>query len=180
VAFTFPDVVIFSQSPTEMHLDASGRLHNSEGAAVLFEDGFGVWAIHGVRLPRWIIEEPQKITVGKIKSEHNAEIRRVMIERYGEAKYLLDSGAREIHRDDFGILYRQEMEGDEPLVMVKVVNATPEPDGTFKDYFLRVAPDLRPLLAGNKLGEPQAMTAHNAVASTFGKRGEEYAPCVET
>jgi hypothetical protein len=64
--------------------------------------------------------------------------------------------------------------------MVKVVNSTPEPDGSFKDYFLRVHPELRPLLSNNRMGEPQALTAHNAVASTFGKRGGEYAPCVET
>lgn len=146
---------------------------------ILFEDGFGVWSVHGVRLPKWIIEEPAGITTQAIESERNAEIRRVMIDKYGQAKYLVDSSAVEIHRDDFGILYRKEIQDDEPLLMVKVVNSTPEPDGSFKDYFIRVQPELRPMLA-DKLGEPQEMTAHNAVASTFGKRGEEYAPCLET
>ena len=63
---------------------------------------------------------------------------------------------------------------DEPLVMVKVMNSTPEPDGSFKPYFLRVHPELRPLLQDNQVGEPQYMSGRNAVASTFGLRGEEY------
>jgi hypothetical protein len=63
--------------------------------------------------------------------------------------------------------------------MVKVRNSTPEPDGSVKDYFLRVHPQLRPMIDGG-LGDPQPMTARNAVASTFGLRGEEYHPTVET
>ena len=97
-----------------------------------------------------------------------------MIERMGQGKYLMQSGAKELHRDDFGVLYLKEIPDDEPLLMVKVVNSTPEPDGSFKDYFLRVHPRLRPLLANNQMGEPQPMTARNAVASTFGLRGEDY------
>lgn len=103
-----------------------------------------------------------------------------MIERYGQAKFLMDSGAMEIHRDDFGVLYRKDVADDEPIVMVKVCNSTPEPDGSYKDYFLRVNPELRPLGLDNTMGEPQPLTAHNAVASTFGLRGDEYAPEVET
>lgn len=50
--------------------------------------------------------------------------------------------------------------------MVKVVNSTPEPDGSYKDYFLRVPPTIT--------------TAHEAVAWTFGKTAETYAPAIET
>ena len=96
--------------------------------------------------------------------------------------------------------------------MVRVLNSTPEPDGTlttaqarevfgnavidracsmaklngsagqarWKEYFLRVHPELRPMTADGKTGEPQALTAHNAVASTFGLRGDDYWPTIET
>lgn len=40
--------------------------------------------------------------------------------------------------------------------------------------------ELRPLLPDGELGEPQAMTALNAVASTYGMRGEDYNLAVET
>jgi len=45
-----------------------------------------------------------------------------------------------------GELYFAEVPGDEPLVMVKVMNSTLEPDGSPKPYFLRVHPQCRLLL----------------------------------
>ena len=50
--------------------------------------------------------------------------------------------------------------------MAKVVNATPEPDGSFKDYFLRVPPAME--------------RARQAVAWTFRMQEMEYNPCVQT
>jgi len=169
-----PDFCMISDRPEILLVDDQNRPHCDTGPFCRWRDGFSLYSVHGVRVPAWVIETPGKITVKKIESESNAEVRRIMIDKFGQSKYLLASGAVEIHRDDFGILYRKEIPDDEPLVMVKVVNSTAEPDGSFKDYFLRVNPGLRPLLAENKMGEPQAMTAHNAVASTFGKRGEDY------
>ena len=64
--------------------------------------------------------------------------------------------------------------------MVEVVNHTPEPDGSHKHHFLRVDPQLRPLLSEGELGPPQPLTARNAVASAFGLTGAEYDPDVET
>ena len=80
----------------------------------------------------------------------------------------------------FGTLWWRELDRDEPIVMVEVVNQTPEPDGSFKHYFLRVDPRLRPLLADGSFGRAQFLTARNAVASTFGLQGEQYAPELET
>ena len=57
------------------------------------------------------------------------------------------------------------------FLMVKVVNSTPEPDGSFKDYFIRVPP---------AFGDGQH-TARSAVAWTFEESDEaDYAPLVET
>jgi len=90
----------------------------------------------------------------------------MMLERYGIQRFLFDSGAKEIHRDDFGILYRKDSRQDEPLVMVKVVNATPEPDGSYRDYFLRVPPTMK--------------RARQAVAWTFAKAENDYSPTLQT
>ena len=60
---------------------------------------------------------------------------------YGQERFLTETNTVEVHRDDFGILYKKEFENDEPLMMVKVVNSTPEPDGSFKDYYIRVDPN---------------------------------------
>ena len=50
--------------------------------------------------------------------------------------------------------------------MVEVVNSTPEPDGSWKTYFLRVPPQMR--------------SCQEAVAWTFNCSPDEYAVAVET
>ena len=50
--------------------------------------------------------------------------------------------------------------------MVQVTNSTPEPDGSFKDYWLRVPPDTE--------------RAKQAVAWTFGKTEADYDVALQT
>jgi hypothetical protein len=84
-------------------------------------------------------------------------------------------------------------EGLPALVMVHVKNSTEEPadptGGTVqtdpppprvrKDYVLAVHPQLCPIFEGG-FGKAQKLTCHNAVASTFGLRGDQYRPEAET
>jgi hypothetical protein len=176
----FRGAVILTERPVWLARDDRNRLHCEDRAAIEYSDGWGVHAWHGVRVPRDIIMEPEKITPARIDKEPNAEIRRVMVERFGADRYLTESGATVIHSDEFGELVRKDIPNDEPIVMVRLTNSTEEPDGTRKKYMLRVHPELRPLLEDGQLGEVQAPTARNAVASTFGLRGDEYAPLIET
>ena len=64
--------------------------------------------------------------------------------------------------------------------MVEVENRSPEADGSYRHFLLRVDPDLRPLRANGTFGAPQAPSARNGIASTFGLNGAEYAPDIET
>jgi hypothetical protein len=91
---------------------------------------------------------PDTITAAQVDHEANAEVRRVMVERMGEARYLEQSGAALADEGllpdgTWGWLYRREFPDDEPLCMVKVVNATVERDGTRKEYWLGVPADCR-------------------------------------
>jgi hypothetical protein len=54
----------------------------------------------------------------------------------------------------------------EPLTYLKVLNSTPEVDGTQKEYFLCVPPTMK--------------QCKQAVAWTFGLDAEDYNPCQET
>jgi len=169
-----------------LELDERGRLHSLTGPAVMYPDGWAIYAVHGVRVPREVVEEPHTLTVQRIRDESNVEVRRVMMERFGLERYLHESGARvidEIHGDAVEIaegwdglpvpvglrgarLIRADVPDDEPLVMVALKNSTPEPDGTIKEYLLRVPPDVR--------------TVREAVAWTFDVPTSEYTPLVET
>lgn len=142
------------------------RLHSADGPVIKFADGFAEYAWQGVFVPRHVIESPEQITVEEIDKSLNVEVRRVLIERFGLAKYMLASGAKLVHEDLYGSLYRKELPGDEPLFMVKVINKTAEPDGTFKEYFLRVPPTMA--------------TAKQAVAWTFGFNEKDYDPKIQS
>lgn len=89
-----------------------------------------------------------------------------MLEHYGYDRYLTESGAEPINKDETGILWRIALAGDEDVVMVEVVNSTPEPDGTSRTYWLRVPPGTR--------------TAKAGVAWTFGLDPGEYEPLKQT
>jgi hypothetical protein len=155
-----------SDFPELMVTDDNGRLHNSEGPAIRWPDGWSCYYWRNTPIPPWMIEEKERITVEAINSMENIEIRRVMLEIYGTGKYIIDSGTKEVQRDEYGVLYWQEMPDDEPLRMVRVTNSTAEPDGAFRDYWLRVPPGIR--------------TAREAVAWTFNLDEDEYAPTIET
>lgn len=121
------DFWVCCDRPLVCHHDATFRQSCSDGPQMEWKDGFRTWFIDGVRVNRQIVMSPETITVKQIEEERNAEVRRVMMRRYGWDRFLRDSGATLIHEDEFGKLWRKEVPDDEPLVMVEVINSTPEP-----------------------------------------------------
>jgi hypothetical protein len=161
----FEDICFACDNPVALNVDQRLRLHHDQKMAICFESGWGGWALRGVMVPESVIQN--EFGAVDIDQQANAEIRSVMIERFGLAKYILESGAQEIHRDKFGVLYSKLLAGArEPVVMVQVTNKTPEPDGSFRTYFLRVPPDIR--------------TAKEAIAWTFGLEEDQYSPGEES
>ncbi len=141
-------------------------LHSDNGPALLCADGFRRYLVHGVEVPSFVVEDPESITLATIDGEVNVEVRRIMLEKYGVSRFLMDSGAEIVDEDRFGTLYRRELPGDDPIVMVKLKNSTPEPDGSARTYFLRVPPETR--------------SAREAVAWSFRLEEHDYDPVVET
>jgi hypothetical protein len=163
----FDKVCLVSERPTAMHLDHRGRLHAQLEPALRFADGYELHSWHGVTCDKDLIEHPERLTPSDIENESNSEIKRVMMEMFGFERYLTSSFGSLIHQDECGILYSRPLGGrDEPLTMVRVKNSTPEPDGTYKEYFLRVPPTIK--------------TAREAVAWTFEMDENEYKPKFES
>jgi hypothetical protein len=90
--------VILTERPNRLHRDSSNRLHSSDGLAIGYPDGWGIYAWHGIRVPERVIMRPQEITCQEIMAEQNAEVRRVMIERYGFDRFIVDSKAKVLNR----------------------------------------------------------------------------------
>ncbi|MCX4679989.1 hypothetical protein OG413_32750 [Streptomyces sp. NBC_01433] len=162
----FEHAVVISERPEVLHRDEAGRLDHGEGPALAYADGFALYAWRGMPVPAAFLAELATLTPERIRAEENAELRRVMLEYYGYDRYLTESRAEPVHRDETGILWRISLDGDEDVVMVEVVNSTPEPDGTHRTYWLRVP--------------PTTSTAKDGVAWTFGLDGSAYAPVRQT
>ncbi|GAA2413966.1 hypothetical protein GCM10010191_24790 [Actinomadura vinacea] len=159
-------IAIISARPVELHRDEQGRLHRGDGPALAYGDGFALHAWRGMPLPAGFIESLTDLTPERIRAETNAEQRRVMLEIYGYDRYLAETGAKPVQQGKSGVLWRIDLPDDEPIVMVEVVNSTPEPDGSYRTYFLRVPPGTR--------------SAREGVAWTFGLSARDYRPERET
>jgi hypothetical protein len=136
------DVVAISDRPKRVSRDAGGRLHNENGKALEYRDGWGVYAWHGYRITQkntWIIDEKEKITPELIEKETNAELRRIMLEIYGYEKYLAQRKAKEISSDVLHGKKRRLLEftlANEPIRVVEVINGSQEPDGSYRKFIL--------------------------------------------
>jgi hypothetical protein len=132
-----------------------GRLHADDEPAVVWSDGRERWYWDEVAVPSQIAEARDELTAETIAMIDTEEVREVVLERIGWQRFLDTAQATPVTQDDYGKLWdtRVRLDG-ERVHLVEVVNATAEPDGTYRRYFLRVPPTVR--------------TARAAVAWTFG------------
>ncbi len=168
------DTLYWAAKPT-VHVERNDqrntrRLHNDRYAA-LESDVENVYFWHGVMVPAFVVVRPDWITAKHVTTEANVEVRRVMLERMGVDRFMVEVDAKVLHEDSDKMgkrrrLLRIDQPGDEPLVAIEVTNSTQEPDGSWKNYVLRVPPTITRC--------PQA------VAWTFDMSETEYKPAVES
>ena len=91
--------VIFQDRHNILNLDDFGRIHCENGPAIAYPSGWSIYAIHGVRTTEQAIMRPETLTIADIKSESNAERRRVLVERMGYERYLAEGQVKVIDRD---------------------------------------------------------------------------------
>ena len=86
-----------------LHRDERGRLHNLNGIALSYPDGWGIYAIHGVRVPeKYILTPADKIDPKEVLSESNAEIRTAVIKKCGFQHFLKHLKAKKISKSEEG------------------------------------------------------------------------------
>jgi hypothetical protein len=164
--YPFVEIAVAVQPETIIALDMEGRPHADDGPALAWADGTRIHAWHGRLVPPDVFDPSRPITRSRIDHETDPDRRWVLIERYGLGRYLLEAGATEVGHDDCGQLYRLAQGWSEPILAVRVVNRTPEPNGRFRDFWLRVPPSMT--------------TAREAVAWTFNQPIVAYDPIAES
>ena len=81
--YTMDEFCVVSARPKEIHLK-SGSLHKDGGPAVLYADGFCVYALNGVVVPKHIAEsKPMDFQPEWFTKESNVEIRREVVRKFG-------------------------------------------------------------------------------------------------
>ena len=137
--FPYSRIVLVSERHVELNLDDRGRLHSGDRMACRYSDGWGVYAWHGTRMPAQYYDQP--VTTVAILAERNAEVRRALIERYGQDRFMLDSGARVIDADpDHGAeLLAIDLPEDPDGRMVALKLRCPS---TSAVYVVRVPPEM--------------------------------------
>lgn len=184
-----PQFCMISDRPEVLLVDDRNRPHCDTGPFCRWRDGSALYAVHGVRVPAWIIEKPERLTAKHIDDERNAEVRRVMIERFTPERWLRESGAKVVaeapaDHPHVGLrtarLLRKEVADDEPILMLDLLNSTPEPDGTVKRYFLRVDPNAYGGKAAKNLQAAAASTWRLSDGSLAFERYTDYAPELES
>lgn len=66
--WTFEGMVVMSPKPTAIHMNAEGKLHNTEGLALEYSTGRGIYAVNGVRkenLAQVVLSEKFEAADGK-------------------------------------------------------------------------------------------------------------------
>jgi hypothetical protein len=165
---------LLCEMPT-CHFDMEGRLHSELGPAIVFgarSNGWPVRAVymhHGVPVPRKVIMSPKELTVEEILAAENAEVRRVMVEKYDPVRFLKDAGFRELQSDECGTLYMRSQDSDDVSRVWDRANLIVRPMKyvmvhcpTGRDYALRVP--------------PETVTARQGVAWTFNQEAWQYDP----
>jgi len=155
-----------SDRPTEIHVDGRERLHNLRGPAMAFSDGWSLYSIHGSFVSQRLVNHPDEIRLEDLPLDENLEVLHATIELLGHERFLAAAKAKLLQQDEFGRLYRIPFFDYEPLLLLEVVNASADADGSMRHHLLRVPPEME--------------TAHEAVAWTFGQRAKDYAPVVQT
>mgnify|MGYP000676856941 FL=1 len=158
----FERAVILTDRPSEIHRDEANRLHAEKGPALLYRDGWGIHAWHGIRIPAvWLDGKPP--SAAEALRWPNMEQRRAACEIIGWAKILRELKAKTINKDadpEVGELLEVEIPeiGRERFIRVRC--------GTGREFAIPVPPNMR--------------TALEANAWTYGVEPKDYQPEVRT
>lgn len=170
------------KAPETIELNDEDQLHCEDGPALAWANGDAYYFWNGIHVPREVAVEPEALTVEVIETEENAERRRVMMERYGVEAFFEDADAVLVDQDeDQAGNERQLFAWGEELgsrdewtqmhsfrrrqrIDCCVVKVTCPSTG--REFTLQVPPDVE--------------SCQDAIAWTFDKEPEEYAPVMET
>lgn len=164
-ALPYENTCYVAERHNVLHRDNSGRLHCLTGPAVAYPDGWGVYAVRGVRVPKAWIEQRDTLDPMTALTEPNLERRGAAALILGWDKVLnklkpvvVDSESSPEY--DYGKLLRVDLPDEPGQQFLQVLCATG------RTMVIRVPPTVR--------------SAREANAWTYGKGASEFNPETRT
>ncbi len=82
--YTFENIVFVCEKPSEIHLNDNGQLHNDGDIALKYSDGYGLYMLNGIKVPKYLAITPEsELDIKFFKEEKNADVRAEFIRKYG-------------------------------------------------------------------------------------------------
>ena len=103
--YPFDDVCVISEKPVSI-VRKGNMIHNDNGPAIMYRDGFSVYILNGVRMTKEYVETPwNEIDPITVMKETNAEVRRELVRKIGIERLVDKIGATCIDTDgDYELL----------------------------------------------------------------------------
>ena len=112
--YCFDNIVFYSEKPITLKFNANNQLHNENGMAVEYADGWGCYSLNGVSVPEWLVTEKwNKIDPMKFAEIENAEIRREFVRKVGIERIVQKCGCEILDKH-----------GDYELILVDLKGTT--------------------------------------------------------
>src|SRR3990167_2047835 len=93
--YTFENMVFVCEKPSELSIDGMGRLHKDGGMALKYSDGYGLYMLNGIRVPKWLAMTPaEKLDPALALKETNADVQREIIRKIGAERMLKHCDAK--------------------------------------------------------------------------------------
>ena len=111
-----------------LNLNAKGQLHHEGGIALAYPDGWGIYALNGVRVDPWMAEMSiQDMEAKQVITITNVDQRREVIRRMGVDLLVHRLGAKVLDKHgDYQLLSANLGEGFEDCRMLKMLNPSLE------------------------------------------------------
>jgi hypothetical protein len=92
----FKDICFIADRPLEIHKKGI-RLHADSKPALVCRDGYCLWYLNGIKVPKWLVMTPaEQIDPQKALDEKNADVQREIIRKIGYDRILKACNAKTI------------------------------------------------------------------------------------
>ena len=82
--YTFENIVFVCEKPSKININSSGELHKNGDMALQYSDGYGLYMLNGVSVPKYLAITPAgDLDIEFFKKEENADVKAEFVMKYG-------------------------------------------------------------------------------------------------